>query len=226
MMNPPPNNGPPVDPSAYLYNPPPAPNNPAPGDPYNTGYGGTYGSPYGAPVITPAPVAVNPQAQAMAAAAPLVRRAKMGANWFYWIAGLSLINAVGTVLNIGLVLAFGLGITLVFDAVGKDAGGTIQIAALVGDVVAAGIFVLFGYLANQRQTWAFAVGMALYALDAVLLLVLRSWLGAAVHAYALYVMYTGLRATLQLNAVLANMRVAQPVISSGPLPPGPANPYR
>ncbi len=229
-MNPNPDNGPPPDPrsnsNAYLYNPPPAPSTPAPGDPYNSGYGGTYGSPYDTPVAAPVPIPVNPQAQALAAAAPLLRRAKMGANWFYWIAGLSLVNAVGTVLNIGLVLAFGLGITLVFDAVGKDAGGSIQIAALVGDIVAAGIFVLFGYLANQRQTWAFVVGMVLYALDAVLLLVLRSWLGAAVHAYALYVMYNGLRATLQLNAVLANMRAAQPVVYSGSVPPGPPNPYR
>ena len=224
------NSGPPHDPSgnssAYLYNPPAAPNSPVAGDPYNTGYGGTYGSPYGPTVAAPAPISVNPQAQAMAAAAPLVRRAKMGANWFYWIAGLSLVNAVGTVLNIGLVLAFGLGITLVFDAVGQDAGGTIQIAALVGDVVAAGIFVLFGYLANQRQTWAFVVGMVLYALDAVLLLVLRSWLGAAVHAYALYVMFNGLRATLQLNTVLANMAAAQPIVYDGRVPPGPPNPYR
>ncbi|MDQ2805857.1 MAG: hypothetical protein M3Z04_02870 [Chloroflexota bacterium] len=229
-MNPNSNNPPPADPSgnssAYLYNPPPAPTSPASSDPYHTGYGGTYGSPYDPPVAAPTPIPVNPQAQALAAAAPLARRAKMGANWFYWIAGLSLVNLVVQTLGIGLSLAFGLGITLLFDAIGRNAGGTIQIVALVGDVIVAGIFVLFGYLANQRQTWAFAVGMALYALDAVLLLVLRSWIGAAVHAYALYIMFNGLRANLQLNALPANMQAAQPVVYNGALPPGPPNPYR
>jgi hypothetical protein len=179
-------------------------------------YGGAYGNNYGLPQAAPPP---TPAQQFAMIAAPLLRQMRSGANWFYWIAALSLLNSVVALLGTNFSLALGLGITLLFDAIGEDAGGTLRYVMLVGDVVAIAIFALFGYLANQRQTWAFIVGMGLYALDGLLLLYFRSWIGVAIHAFALFAMFGGVTASRKLNALEAQM---QPAIG---VPPGPPNPY-
>src|SRR5438105_1901125 len=101
------------------------PNNPntAPPPAGQTQYGGGYGNTYGLPQAAPPPT----QAQQIAMiAAPLLRQLRSGANWFYWIAGLSLLNAVVSLAGATFSLALGLGITLLLDAIGADAGGTLR----------------------------------------------------------------------------------------------------
>ena len=43
-----------------------------------------------------------------------------------------------------------------------------KIVAFIFDVIAAGIFILFGVFSRKRYRWAFVVGMILYAIDDVL----------------------------------------------------------
>jgi hypothetical protein len=67
------------------------------------------------------------------------------------------------------------------------------------DVLAAGMFVLFGVFACKRHIWAFVVGMVLYAGDTLLTMLLGLWLGVAFHAWVLFSLFIGVRAALQLN---------------------------
>jgi hypothetical protein len=59
----------------------------------------------------------------------------------------------------------------------------------------AGLFCLFGSCASKAQKWAFLVGMALYALDGILLLAARDILSVGFHAYVLFCIYRGLAPT-------------------------------
>lgn len=126
-----------------------------------------------------------------------------GANWFFWIAGLSLINSVLSVSGTEWAFIVGLGITqfidAVFVAVAESAGDGVKLVALFLDVVAAAVFVLFGVLSRQRHLWAFVTGMVLYSLDGLLFLLVQDWLSIGFHAFALLGIYGGLRASRALR---------------------------
>ena len=126
---------------------------------------------------------------------------KSGANWFYWIAGLSIVNSAILYFGGGIAFIFGLGITQLIDGIGmaiaqeyENIGNTAQTITFVLSVFVSSIFVLFGYFANRLMQWAFIVGMVLYALDAVLCLVFSAFLDAAVHAFVLYCLFNGFKA--------------------------------
>jgi hypothetical protein len=134
-----------------------------------------------------------------------------GANWFYWIAALSLVNSA--ILHAGGEWSFvvGLGITQVVDAIaavvaheaGASAAALAKGVAITADIAVAGIFVLFGLFARKRKTWAFAVGMALYAIDGLLFLMVGDWLSIGFHAFALVGLASGLAASRRLVALSA-----------------------
>ncbi|HTR67977.1 MAG TPA: hypothetical protein VMH85_19500 [Terriglobales bacterium] len=124
---------------------------------------------------------------------------KTGAGWFIWIAGLSLINSLITAFDGNFHFIFGLGITTIVDAVARNAGRGAAIPGLVIDLFVAGVFAVFWHFGRKGGKWAFIVGMALYALDGVLLLLFRDFLGAAFHVYALFMLYRGLAGTSMLE---------------------------
>lgn len=111
-----------------------------------------------------------------------------GARWFYWIAALSVIQAMmaasgsfyGTVVGLGSV-----------QALNRAAG--FQTAVMAQALIVAA-FAAFGYFASRRAQWAFVVGMALYALDGALFLTTRGFLPIIFHAFVLYRMFDGLMA--------------------------------
>jgi hypothetical protein len=126
--------------------------------------------------------------------------ARSGASWFYWLAGLSLINSAIALFGGNWVLIFGLGITQVFDAIAQKAGSAGTVIAIVLDLMAAGVLVFFGVFATKGHNWAFILGMILYALDAALMVLFQDWLGAAVHGYVLFRLFTGFNANRALTA--------------------------
>ena len=145
------------------------------------------------------PASVNAPGLAPAQAAALaVSRLKSGASWFYWIAGLSLINSVVSFTGSGWRFILGLGITQVLDAFGSRIGS--KVAALVLDLGVAGAFILFGVFAHKAQTWAFIIGMALFALDGLIFLVRQDWIGVGFHAFVLYCLFRGFTACRELRA--------------------------
>ena len=133
----------------------------------------------------------------------LKNQVERGANWFFWIAGLSLVNSALFLANIEWGFFFGLGITQVIDAialeVGDDASYIARIVAFAFDVIAASVFALFGLLSKKGRCWAFVVGMILYVLDAMLFLVVKDFFGIAFHIFALYCIINGFKASRALR---------------------------
>ncbi len=118
-----------------------------------------------------------------------------GASWFYWIAGLSLINSVILLSGGRWHFMLGLGITDFMSAIGTLTGTNGAVVTFVINLVIAGIVVLFGFFASKGQKWAFLVGMVLYALDGGLTLLFRDFFSAAFHGYALFRIYNGFKHT-------------------------------
>ncbi len=140
-------------------------------------------------------------------AAPYKRQALSGANWFFWIAALSLINSVVLLANGRWSFLAGLGITQIIDGIAMgiadEAGGTATIIAFVLDLMVAGVFVVIGLFARKHHTWAFILGMCLYALDAVIFLLAQVWFGLAFHAFVLYSLFRGLSANNRYKQLMA-----------------------
>ena len=127
-------------------------------------------------------------------------RAKTGARWFYWIAGLSMINSIVMITGGNLHFVVGLGITSVVDAMAKKVGSAGSVLDLIINGFVAGIFVLLGTFAVKVQRWAFVLGMALYAIDGLLLLGVKDFFSVAFHTWALYAIYRGYTAAKMIQA--------------------------
>lgn len=131
------------------------------------------------------------------------RRSQSGANWFFWIAGLSLVNSVVVLMNGRWSFLAGLGITQFIDglavALSAKLGNAATVLALILDLATAGVIVLFGLMARQRHTWAFVFGLILYVADGLLFLIVQDWLGLAFHGYAAYCIVRGLTANKRLK---------------------------
>jgi len=143
------------------------------------------------------------ETQAIEQRLKLEHQLKLGANWFYWIAGFSVVNSVllFTGSNWGFVI--GLGITQIISAIGaaaaEELGSIGTVVAFIFTLITAGVFVLFGVFANKRYIWAFIVGMVLYALDGLLFLLIQDWLSIGFHVFALFCIYSGLKAYGELR---------------------------
>jgi len=137
---------------------------------------------------------------AMLAVRNLERRVKSGANTFYWIAALSIINSLVYIFGGGITFVVGLGLTQIVDGVASGiASGLPSAAAFIRgfgvliNLCIAGVFVVFGIMAGKYHRWAFIAGMVLYALDAALVLVFQDYLAAIFHLFFLYLLFNGLR---------------------------------
>lgn len=139
----------------------------------------------------------------------LQRQVKSGADWFFWIVGLSIINSLALALGGKWSFLIGLGSTQFVDgfinALAVEFGPPIQtiirILGLVISVIIAGVFALFGLLARKGHKWSFIVGMMLYALDGIIFLLVGDLASLGFHLFALFWISVGLRAKIQLDKV-------------------------
>ena len=132
-------------------------------------------------------------------------RMKSGASWFYWIAGLSVINSLVYMSGSEWSFLAGLGITQIAEAfvdvaIEQGAPAALKVIALGFSLAAVIVFGLFGYYSNKRFAAVFAIGIVLYVLDGLLLLVLGVYASAGFHAFALFFMIRGFLACRELNA--------------------------
>jgi hypothetical protein len=147
-------------------------------------------------------------------------RIKRGANWFYWIAGLSVINSVAFAAGAHFHFLAGLGITEVADAVvdvfiRQGAPSVVRALSIVFDLIAVIGFGLCGYFANKFSRTAFIVGIAFYFLDGLIVLLLGDIFMAAFHALALYGLIRGFLACRELKTFIK----ATPAFAIPPPPP-------
>jgi hypothetical protein len=133
------------------------------------------------------------------AASNLERSVKNGAGWFYWIAGLTLVNTVMALSGSDSGFVLGLMFTLMVDAFARDIGSVGPILAIVIDVLAAGFFIFLGVFGNKFHKWAFIVGMIVYVLDTALVILGQSWLALAIHVFALWNIFHGYRSIQKLR---------------------------
>jgi hypothetical protein len=138
--------------------------------------------------------------------ADLQRKLKAGANNFYWIAGLSVINSLVFIFGGGITFVVGLGITQLVDGFAYGFAQSIPVYAIlfraIGfmiSILISGVFVLFGVFAAKAKKWSFIIGMVLYSLDAILMLVFKDFLGFGFHLFFLFLLYGGLRALTQIE---------------------------
>jgi hypothetical protein len=136
------------------------------------------------------------------------RIVKSGASWFITVGALSMINSILYLSGAKIRFIFGLGIAEFVDAVAHQAGQSGFALDLIINGFVAGVFVIFWNFARKGQQWAFLVGMALYAVDALVMLYFRDILAVAFHAYALYRMYSGMSGISPLQQYEAAMTSA------------------
>ncbi len=130
------------------------------------------------------------------------QQVKSGASWFYWIAGLSMVNTLIAAFGGQVSFIVGLGITQFVDAIilglTENISGvvkTISMFFMVGlDLAFAGMFLYFGIKASQGKRWAFVTGMIFYTGDSLLYLIAQDWFGFGFHIFALVMIFTGLKA--------------------------------
>ena len=165
-------------------------------------------SPGGTPNTSLPPAAMDPRV-------PVILRMRRGAGWFFTIALLSGVNSVLQIFDAKIRFIFGLGITQVVDGVarGMGQGGTVVIAVVDGLFIV--MLIVCSRWAKAGSQGAFLGGMVAYALDGVLLLLFSVWLDAAVHAYALWMIWQGYAASRELAHM---QQAAQPGLSLPRLP--------
>jgi len=124
------------------------------------------------------------------------------ANWFFWIAALSLLNSI---LNISsdsnTAFLAGLGISQIIDGVVIAMYGKYHFMATILNLIVTGGFVLIGWQARKVSKPAFITGIVLYCLDAVLFLVFSDWLGLGFHIFVLFLVIKGFMEIKNYNAL-------------------------
>lgn len=156
--------------------------------------------------------------------AELTQKYKNGANWFYWIAALTIITSLIAFGGGGWRFFISLGTTQIIDALAEglsaELGGGAKVVALVLDLLVTGTFVVFGVLAGKKLLWAYVLGMAVFLLDGLVTLVIQDWIGAIAHVVVIVLMVPGFMAGRELVDLEARMaqREAQQEAVPAPQP--------
>jgi len=133
----------------------------------------------------------------------LLAQLRSGAGWFYWIAGLSLVNSLIYAFGGEVTFIAGLAITQLIDGISdafiaEGAPAALKAVATVFNVGLSILFALFGYFAGKGIGWVFIVGIVIYVIDGLLYLVLGSMFAAGFHAFALFFIIRGFIASHKL----------------------------
>lgn len=184
-------------------------------------------NPYDSPENPVPAQPVSPQQAALQAQLQgLQQRGWNGANWFFWIAGLSLVNSVILLSGSDTHFVIGLGVTLVADVIAKvaaehhpEAGTLLKALAFGFDLVVLLGVVLVGWLARNRYQVIYALGMILYLLDGLIYVLVQDWMSFGFHVFALFCMWSGFTSFRQLNAL--ERELTYPSLAEVPAPANP-----
>ena len=168
------------------------------------------------------------------AAVDLDEMVQSGAKWFYWIVGFSVASTVAQLFGVDWGSIVGLGITRVFDAVasaiaadsnGGALGSYARGISLGLDVIVYAVFLVLGWLAGRKYSWAFVAGMVFYGLDTLVFLLAQGWLSVLVHAVVLSRIWTGFSSLRKLRAgeAAASLPIAPGSVAVGATEPQPVD---
>lgn len=121
---------------------------------------------------------------------------RRGADWFYWIASLGVINTLLVTYGGLADTLFGLGATRAVDqAFKQNVLDPVDPIGLLPNFGIAAVFALFGYFARKGNDRAFVIGMFLYILDAMITIAFRDLFAFSFHLVALFFIFKGLLAS-------------------------------
>ena len=125
------------------------------------------------------------------------------ADWFFWLAILSVINSLIVYYYQIPNTPIALGITQWVDGTSKGFNASMSSSALAINILIAGVLAMFGFLARRGNDFAFVLGIFLYLVDAMLAIGVRDFFGFGVHLIALFFLVKGLLASRHIreNAV-------------------------
>ena len=126
-----------------------------------------------------------------------------GANWFFWLAILSVINSLIVYRYNTPNSPVALAITQWLDGTAGGFNTSMSTNSLIINILIAGVLVFFGLMARRGSDLAFVVGIFLYVVDAILMIGLRDLFGFSVHLIGLFFLVKGLLASRHVreNAV-------------------------
>lgn len=64
-----------------------------------------------------------------------------------------------------------------------------------------GFYFLMGLFGQRAKAWAFCLGLALYAVDALIYIVVADWMPVAFHAFAIFCIAKGVLRLREMNQV-------------------------
>ncbi|MEP6704429.1 MAG: hypothetical protein ABJB34_06465 [Acidobacteriota bacterium] len=125
------------------------------------------------------------------------------ADWFFWLAILSVVNSLIVFYYQTPNTPLALGITQWLDGTSGSFNGFMSPSGLLTNILIAGVLAAFGLIARRGSDIALVVGIFLYVLDSFLIVGLRDLFGFGVHLIALFFLVKGLLASRHLreNAV-------------------------
>jgi hypothetical protein len=135
----------------------------------------------------------NPSTEVNEATLERVRldhRLNVGASWFFWISGLTLMSSmIANLGNQSFGFIIGLGITQLVDNLGNNV-----VVTLSFDLLLASLFFFLGRKARKTRGWAFILGIILYGLDSLIFVAVQDYVGLIFHAFVLLGLLGGLQA--------------------------------
>ncbi len=144
------------------------------------------------PTSWPVPQEVTPDVEGPTVA--VRENVEKSANWFFWIAALSIVNSLIVLSGASWTFIFGLVFTQFVDVlIGQfKLTGVAATVCIVINATAIVIFCGLGYFARRCQIWAFIVGLILYLMDALLALLIGDFMLLAFHAFVIFKLSGGI----------------------------------
>jgi hypothetical protein len=143
---------------------------------------------------------------------------KSGANWFYWVAGLTLITSIITIGGGDWRFLISLGTTQIIDAfavvLSEQLGGATMAIALVLDIFITALFVFFGVMAGKKMLWIYMLGTVLFGFDGLISLMIGDWIGVLAHGFVLFFMIRGYMAGRDMVALEREIAQQPPPVES------------
>lgn len=116
--------------------------------------------------------------------------AARGIDWFKWIAILSAVNTGLFLFKTNTFFIFGLGITQVVNALSsvfsETYGSSIMYIGLIINLLISLLYYFFYKRAMKLNRVPFMIGIILYAVDALLFVVVQDYMSLLFHTYVLY----------------------------------------
>ncbi len=128
-----------------------------------------------------------------------LKEVRQGGSWFFWIAGLSVINAIAAWMASGWGFCLGLSTCYLVGGIGQVFGPNGPLIALTLNLAACALYLFFGVASWQGRFTPYAIGMFLYAGDALLPLATQDWISLGIHGVALWFLFKGFGSLMQAN---------------------------